>query len=140
MYNKKRNLSKKHGVPYTQTHTYVYICESESEVTQSCPTLGPHELWPTRLLHPWDFPGKNPGVGCHFLLQEISTQGLNLGLPHCRQTLYRLSHQGNLVLNRMGKTSDLFKKIRDIKGTLHAKMGSIKDRNGRDLPKRSRIY
>ena len=35
--------------------------------------------------------------------------------------------------NRMGKTRDLFKKIRDIKGTFHVKMGSIKDRNGRDL-------
>ena len=35
--------------------------------------------------------------------------------------------------NRMGKTGDLFKKIRDIKGTFHAKMGSIKDRNGKDL-------
>ena len=35
--------------------------------------------------------------------------------------------------NRMSKTSDLFKKIRDSKGTFHAKMGSIKDRNGRDL-------
>ena len=35
--------------------------------------------------------------------------------------------------NRMGKTIDLFKKIRDTKGTFHAKMGSIKDRNGRDL-------
>ena len=33
----------------------------------------------------------------------------------------------------MGKTSDLFKKIRDTKGTFHAKMGSIKDRNGMDL-------
>ena len=33
----------------------------------------------------------------------------------------------------MGKTRDLFKKIRDIKGTFHAKMGTIKDRNGRDL-------
>ena len=33
----------------------------------------------------------------------------------------------------MGKTRDLFKKIRDIKGTFHAKMGSIMDRNGRDL-------
>ena len=33
----------------------------------------------------------------------------------------------------MGKTRDLFKKIRDSKGTFHAKMGSIKDRNGRDL-------
>ena len=35
--------------------------------------------------------------------------------------------------NRMGETRDLFKKIRDTKGTLHAKMGSIKDRNGIDL-------
>ena len=35
--------------------------------------------------------------------------------------------------NRMGKTRDLFKKIRDTKGTFHAKMGSIKDRNGLDL-------
>ena len=35
--------------------------------------------------------------------------------------------------NRMGNTRDLFKKIRDIKGIFHAKMGSIKDRNGMDL-------
>ena len=52
--------------------------------------------WTTRLLCPWDFPGKNTGVGCHLLLQEtFPTQGLNLGLPHCRQTLYHLSHQGS---------------------------------------------
>ena len=37
--------------------------------------------------------------------------------------------------NRMGKTRDLFKKIRETKGTFLAKMGSIKDRNGRDLTK-----
>ena len=37
--------------------------------------------------------------------------------------------------NRMGKTRDLFKKIRDTKGTFHEKMGSIKDRNGMDLTK-----
>ena len=35
--------------------------------------------------------------------------------------------------NRMGKTRDFFKKIRDTKGTFHAKMGTIKDRNGMDL-------
>ena len=35
--------------------------------------------------------------------------------------------------NRVGKTRDLFKKIRDLKGTFHAKMGSIKDRNGMDI-------
>ena len=40
-------------------------------------------------------PGKNTGVGCHVLLQEISpTQRLNSGLPHCRQILYCLSYQG----------------------------------------------
>ena len=39
----------------------------------------------------------------------------------------------------MGKTRDLFKKIRDIKGTFHAKMGTIKDRNGMNL-NRSRRY
>ena len=83
----------------------------KSEVTQSCPTLSdPMEcslpgssirrifqarvLQPTRILHPWDFPGKNTGVGYHFLLQEIFlTQGLNPGLQHCRQMLYHLSHQ-----------------------------------------------
>ena len=37
----------------------------------------------------------------------------------------------------MGKTRDLFKKIRDTKGTFHAKIGSIKDRNGRDLQKQT---
>ena len=43
-----------------------------------------------------DSPGENPGVGCHFLLQGIfTTQGLNPGLPHCRQILYYLSHQGS---------------------------------------------
>jgi len=37
---------------------------------QSCPTpRDPHGLQPTRLLHPWDFPGKSTGVGCHCLLQ-----------------------------------------------------------------------
>ena len=35
--------------------------------------------------------------------------------------------------NKMGKSRDLFKKMRDTKGTFHSKMGSIKDRNGRDL-------
>ena len=42
------------------------------------------------LLCPWDFPGKSTGMGCHFLFQRIfPTQGSNLGLLHCKQTLYR---------------------------------------------------
>ena len=61
----------------------------------------PHGLWPTRFLCPWDFPGKNIGVGSHSLLQGIfPIQGLNLGLKHCRQILYCLSHQKNLCLQR----------------------------------------
>ena len=47
--------------------------------------------------HPiWNSPGKSTGVGCNSTLQGIfPTQGLNLGLLHCRQILYHLSHQGN---------------------------------------------
>ena len=47
---------------------------------------------------PWDFLGKNTGVGCHSLLQGIfPAQGLNPGLRHCRQTLYHLSHHPTLI-------------------------------------------
>ena len=66
-------------------------CVSRSVVPNS---LRPHGLQPTRLLCPWDFPGKDTGVGCHFLLQGIfPTQGSNPGLLHCRQILYRLSYK-----------------------------------------------
>ena len=55
-----------------------------------------HGLQPTTLLRPWDFPGKSTGVGCQFLLQRIFLiQGSNPDLLHCRQTLYRLNHQGS---------------------------------------------
>ena len=55
-----------------------------------------HWLYPTRLLCPWNSPGKNTGVGCHALLQGIfPTQGSNPGFPYCRHILYHLSHQGN---------------------------------------------
>ena len=46
--------------------------KSESEIAQSCPTLcNPHRLQPTRLLHPWDFPGKSTGVGRQCLLLQV---------------------------------------------------------------------
>ena len=41
---------------------------------QSCLTLRPHRRQPTRLHHPWDSPGKNTGVGCHFLLQRMKVK------------------------------------------------------------------
>ena len=68
------------------------ISVSRSVVPDS---LQPHGLQPTRLHCPWDFPGKDTGVGCHFLLQGIfPTQGSNPGLLHCRQILYWLSYKG----------------------------------------------
>ena len=81
--------------------------ESESEVTQSCPIhCHPVDCSLPRLLHPWDSPSKNTGVGCHFLLQGIFlTQGWNPGLLHCRQTLYQLSYKGN-PYRMMGLHSD----------------------------------
>ena len=64
--------------------------KSESEVAQSCPTL----------CDPMDC--KSAGVDCHFLLQGIfPTQESNPGLPHCGQSLYRLSHQGSLTRDQI---------------------------------------
>ena len=74
---------------------------SRSVVSDS---LRPHRLQPTRLLCPWDSPGRNTGVGCHFLLQEIfPTQGSNLGLPYCRQMLYHLSQRGSSKVEQKRK-------------------------------------
>ena len=67
-------------------------------VGQSCTTLCDpvNCMEPTRLLCPWDSPGKSTAVGCHAFLQGIvPTQGLNPGLPHCRQIVNCLSHQGS---------------------------------------------
>ena len=62
-----------------------------------CPTLcDPMDSSPPDY---WDFPAKNTGVGCHFLLQGIfPTQGSNPDLPHCRRNLYHLSHQGSYII------------------------------------------
>ena len=68
-----------------KTHAFQVLCVSRSVVSNSAQ---PHGLYPIRLLHPWDSPGKNTGVGSHFLLQGIFlNQESNLGLPHCRQIL-----------------------------------------------------
>ena len=53
---------------------------------------------PARLLCPWGFPGRNTGMGCHFLLQGIFlSQGLNLSLLHWQADSLPLSHQGSPV-------------------------------------------
>ena len=63
-----------------------FQCQLSCSVVSN--SLRPHGLQPTRLLCPWDSPGKNTGAGCHFFLQGIfPTQGSNPDLLHCRQTL-----------------------------------------------------
>ena len=91
----------------------VILYKSESEVSQSCPTLcDPKDCSLLGSSTPWDFPGKNAGADCHFLLQGIfSTQESNLGLPHCRQTLYHLSHQGSLVAILYNKNTKYLKSM-----------------------------
>ena len=69
---------------------FSHPCESES-----CSVVS-DSLWPPTLYSPWNSPGQNTGVGSLSLLQGIfPTQELNPDLPHCRQILYQLSHQGS---------------------------------------------
>ena len=72
----------------------------------------------TRLLCPWNFPGKNTGVGCHFLLQGI----FPIQRMARKDRKVFLSEQCKEIEenNRMRKTRDFFKKIRYSKGTFHA--------------------
>ena len=80
-------------------HTLLLIKWKWSRSVVPDSLLIPRAVVCTSLLHLWDFPGKNTGEGCHFLLQEIfPMQGSNPGLPPCRQMLYPLSHQGRLLL------------------------------------------
>ena len=88
------------GLEDTKTHTEALTKLPREALTaaaaaaaakslQSCPTLRPHRRQPTRLPCPWDSPGKNIGVGCHFLLQcmkvkserEVAQLCLTLGDP-----------------------------------------------------------
>ena len=63
--------SAAHLISLRAKHT---AAASAAESLQSCPTLRPHRRQPTRLLCPWDSPGKNTGVGCHFLLQCLKVK------------------------------------------------------------------
>ena len=80
-------------VPPGKPLCYAALCL----VIQSCPTLcSPMDCSPPGFSVHGDSPGNNARVGCHALLQGIfPIQGSNPGLPHCRQILYCLSHQGS---------------------------------------------
>ena len=70
------------------------VCVSCSVMSNFCNPVDSAQ----RLLCPWDSPGKNTGVGSHFLLRRIfPTQGLNPGLLHCRCILSHLNYQGSPV-------------------------------------------
>ena len=77
-------------------------------------------------------------------IREVKSKGEKERYKHLNAKFQRISRRDKKAFlghqckeiegkNRMGKTRDLFKKIRDTKGTFHAKMGSIKDRNGTEL-------
>ena len=96
-------------------HIYICVCVCVCVclVAQSCLTLcdSMNCSLPDSSLH-GDPPGKNTGVGCHALLQGIfPTQRSNPGLPHCRQTLYCLSHQKKNECVCVYVCIHLFKKI-----------------------------
>ena len=78
---------------YVRMHACTLSCSVVSN------SFHPHGLGPTRLLCPWDFPVKNTGMNCHFLLQGIFlTQGLNLNLRrllHWQADSLPLSHLGS---------------------------------------------
>ena len=61
----------------------VVITQSAAKSLQSCPTLQPHRWQPTRLPYPWDSPGKNIGVGCHFLLQCMKVKSESEVVQSC---------------------------------------------------------
>ena len=73
---------------------YWWLC---AQSLQSCSTLQHYGLQPARLLCPWNFPGKNTGVGCHALLQGIFlTQGSSLCFLNCREILFITEPPGKL--------------------------------------------
>ena len=95
--NKCKNSLQRTEMPWLPTlflEGCVYVCAC-SVMSDS---LWSHGLQTTKLLCPWDFPGKNTGVGCHFLLQGILlTQGLNLRLLHWQADSLPLYHLGSSI-------------------------------------------
>ena len=99
-------------IPFNVCHKILHICNmcvSHSVVSDS---LQAHGLQPTRPLHPWDSPGKNSGMGCHFLLQHIcNKQTINLVLSiliakDMRETLSGLSDISiKIKSNQLTRTS-----------------------------------
>ena len=81
-----------HHINKLKNKNHIIISINISEI---CSVVS-NSLWLHGLYSPWNSPGQNTGVGSLSLLWGIFlTQGSNPGLPHCRQILYQLSHQGS---------------------------------------------
>ena len=99
-----KNSSRLERDQQLKTTLYIHSCCWWQLAPTSRPLLSPQGLEPTRLLYPWDFPGKNTGVHCHFLRQGIFlTQGLNPRLLHWQADFFilSLSHLGSHIYNRL---------------------------------------
>ena len=84
----KQKVTQNYWKDFCKKWKFSLDYDTEVNVAQS---LRPHGLY-----SPWNSPGQNTGVGSlSFLLGIFPTQGLNPGFPHCRQTLYQLSHKGS---------------------------------------------
>ena len=62
---------------------YLAAAAAAAASLKSCPTLRPHRRQPARLPHPWDSPGENTGVGCHFLLQCMKVKSESEVVQSC---------------------------------------------------------
>ena len=71
----QHKISKNVQVPEGRdSHNSAAATAAAAKLLQLCPTVQPHRRQPTRLRRPWGSPGKNTGVGCHFLLQGMNVK------------------------------------------------------------------
>ena len=91
--------SPDHGIPWQEywisSSSQILVKVKWNEVAQLCPTVWPHRRQATRLPRPWDSPGKNTGVGCHFLLQCMKVKSESEVAQSCpsRSDPWTAAHQ-----------------------------------------------
>ena len=100
---------------------FLVAAATAAKLLQSCPTLRPHRRQPTRHPRPWDSPGKNTGVGCHFLLQCMKVKSQSKVAPSCR--LYLL--EGREREHPSFSLDDTPHKHRTSKGALSVPVSSF---------------
>ena len=85
--------------PFPKDSLSLLVIQLQPSCSVMSDCLPPHKVQPARLLCPWDFPGKNIGVGCHFLYQGIfSTQGSNPSLLHWQANSLTTEPPGKTLL------------------------------------------